>query len=50
MSDKKRVNISLSKETFDEIEKRRGLIPRSTYINDILKKELPKYIEEMKHG
>ena len=43
-----RISVTLSKEVFDEIEKRRGSIPRSAYIRDIVQKKLPEYIKELK--
>ena len=36
----KRITISINKDTFERLEMKRGLIPRSTFIDNILSKTL----------
>ena len=40
MSSKTRVSYSLSEEVVAEIEDRRGLVKKSTYVEDLLRKAL----------
>ena len=46
MSSKTRVSYSLSEEVVAEIEDRRGLVKKSTYVEDLLRKALGLEIEE----
>jgi len=46
MSSKTRVSYSLSEEIVAEIEDRRGLVKKSTYVEDLLRKALGLEIEE----
>ncbi len=36
------ITITLAKNTLEEVDQLRGLIPRSTYIQDVLNKNLKK--------
>ena len=46
MGNKTRVSYSLSKEVVSEIENRRGLAKKSTYVEDLLRKQLGLDTEE----
>lgn len=39
---KKRIDITLDEEVIEELDKKRKLVPRSPYINEVLKKHLKK--------
>jgi len=48
MLSKKQVSLTLGIELVEKIDEKRGLVPRSTYIESLLKKEPHK--EEKKRG
>jgi Arc/MetJ family transcription regulator len=49
MRRKSRVSVSLSDEVIEEVERRRGLVKRSTYYESLLRKTLGMEPEENMH-